>query len=310
MLKHKALRLQIAEAAALAILFGTSAFAESRHLNGTRGGGSGHSFSHGSGFSRPSFGRSGGMAPRFESRNFGSRSFGSRSFGSRSFGSRSFGSRSESRSFGSRSFGSRGSAPRAPRSVAPAWHGGRSWGGNRGGAPFRGFNSGSRFFGRGRIDRFAACPGGYHVWLGGWGYPFFVPYRFWNPFRFRIGLFVGFNAFYDPLGYYNVYDPWYYPYPPPAVVVAPRPYYRDGGDYDDGNQYGSSVVRGTVQSVDERRDTMWINDETTHRVVEVLMPPDRQLNGVRAGDYVEVSGDWKGDGVFDAHALDRYEPRR
>jgi hypothetical protein len=152
--------------------------------------------------------------------------------------------------------------------------------------------------------------GGYHVFLGGWGYPFFVPYRFWDPFRFRIGLFVGFNAFYDPLGYYNVYDPWYYPYPPPTVVVAPRPYDRDGGYYDDGNQYGSSVVRGTVQSVDEPRDTMWVNDEATHKVVEVLMPPDRQLNGVRAGDYVEVSGDWKGDGVFDAHALDRYEPRR
>src|SRR5690348_1949328 len=73
MLKRKALRLQIAGAAALAMLFGTSAFAESRHLNGTRGGSSGHSFSHGSGFSRPSFGRSGGGAPRFESRNFGSR---------------------------------------------------------------------------------------------------------------------------------------------------------------------------------------------------------------------------------------------
>ena len=146
------------------------------------------------------------------------------------------------------------------------------------------------------------------MWLGGWGYPFFVPYRFWNPFRFRLGLFIGFNAFYDPLGYYSVYDPWYYPYPPPAVVVE-RPVYRDDGAYNGGGEYGASVVRGTVQSVDERRDTMWVNDDSSHRVVTVLMPPDRTLNGVRSGDYVEISGDWKNDGVFDGRAVDRFEPR-
>ena len=149
------------------------------------------------------------------------------------------------------------------------------------------------------------------MWLGGWGYPFFVPYRFWDPFRFRLGLFVGFNAFYDPLGYYNVYDPYYYgAYPPPTVVVDPRPAYGDSGSYDNGGAYGGTVVRGTVERVDLPRDTMWVNDEATHKVITVLMPPDRQLNGVAAGDYVEVSGDWKSDGVFDAHALDRYEPRR
>ena len=321
MLKSKALTLQVAGAAALAMLFGTSVFAESRHLNGTRGGGGGSSHSSsgrsfgdrsfgGRSFGDRSFGgRSFGQAPRFESRNFSGRSGGSRGFsGPRSGGSRDFsGPRSGgSRGFsGPRSGGSRG----VPRSVAPAWRGGsygRSYGGRN--APFRGYNSGSRFYGRGRIDRIVPWNGGYRIWLGGWGYPFFVPYSFWDPFRFRIGLFCGFNAFYDPLGYYSVYDPYYYSYPPPAVVVAPPPVYRDGDYRDDG--YGASVVRGTVQSVDLPRDTMWVNDEATHKVITVLMPPDRQLNSVRAGDYVEVSGDWKDDGVFDAHALDRYEPRR
>jgi hypothetical protein len=191
--------------------------------------------------------------------------------------------------------------------VSPAWHGGRGGSFGHGVAPFRGFNSGQRFFGRGRIDRIVPFHGGFRVWLGGWGYPFFVPYRFWNPWRFRVGLFVGFNCFYDPLGYYSVYDPYYYPYPPPAVY-GPQ-VYRDGGDYRDNSAYGGTVVRGTVQSVDLPRDTMWVNDEVTHRVITVLMPPDRQLNTVRVGDYVEVSGDWQSDGVFDAHALDRYEPR-
>src|SRR5438105_9908382 len=160
MLKHKALRLQIAGAATVAMLFGTSAFAESRHHNGTRGGGSSssHSSSRGGGgsSSHSFFGRGGGSsAPRFESRSFGSRSSGSRSFGSRSSGSRSFGSRGS-----------------APRSVSPSWRGGRSSGGRsfggRSGGSFRGFNSGSRFFGRGRIDRIVPFNGGYRLWLGGW----------------------------------------------------------------------------------------------------------------------------------------------
>src|SRR5256885_12216691 len=298
MLRNKALRLHIAGAAVFALLFGTSAFAESRHHSGTRGGSSpshsspSHSWSRGSGSSSHSFfgGHSrGGSAPRFDSRSFGSRGSSGRSF--------------SGRSSGSRGFGSRGSAPQR---IAPAWRGGRggSFGGRGFGhnTPFRGYNSGSHFFGRGRVDRIVPYHGGYHIYLGGWGYPFFVPYRYWNPFHFRVGLFIGLNAFYDPLGYYNVYDPWYYPYPPPAVVVE-RPGYRAAGAYSDGNEYGSTVVRGTVQTVDLPRDTMWVNDETSHKVITVLMPPDRQLNGVRAGDYVEVSGDWKSDGVFDAHAL-------
>src|SRR5947207_674610 len=65
MQKSKALTLQVAGTFALAMLVGASAFAESRHLGGTRGGGSSRgsggfsrgsgSFSHGSGsFSRGS----------------------------------------------------------------------------------------------------------------------------------------------------------------------------------------------------------------------------------------------------------------
>jgi hypothetical protein len=288
MLRSKVLRLQIAGLAVLAMLVASSAFAESRHLGGTRGGG-GHSWSGG-------HSSSGGHS---WSRSTPGRTSPSRGWSS---GSRSW---APSRGSSGRTWGPRSSAPRG---VAPAWRGGSYRGGSyyRGGVPFHGYNSGARFFGRGRITRFVPYRGGYNVWLSGWGYPFFVPYRFWDPFRFRIGLFVGFNAFYDPLGYYNVYDPWYYPYPPPTVVVQ-QPAYGDGG-YDNRYEYGSSVVRGTVQSADESRDTMWVNDETSHKVVTVLMPPDRALNGVRAGDYVEVSGEWKSDGVFDGHALDRYDP--
>src|SRR5437667_10853145 len=97
MLRNKALRLQIAGAAAFALLFGTSAFAESRHHSGTRGGSSSsHSgSSRGSGSSHSFFGghSRGSSAPRFDSRSFGSRGSSGRSFSGRSSGSRGFGSR-------------------------------------------------------------------------------------------------------------------------------------------------------------------------------------------------------------------------
>jgi len=324
MLKSKDLSLQIAGSVALAMLVGTSAFAESRHLGGTRGGG----------FSHSSPGRMGGGAPRFDSRGFSGRSFGSRGsaaprFESRGFSGRSFGSRGsaaprfESRSFSGRSFGSRGSAaPRfgsrgsspAPRfgsrgSAAPRFgsRGSSNYGRN---VPFHGYNSGSRFYGRGRIDRVVPYHGGYRVWLGGWGYPFFVPYRFYDPFRFRIGLFVGFNAFYDPLGYYSVYGwpgyyPGYYPYAyPPAAYVGT---YRDG-NYDG---YNDSVVRGVVESIDLHTGLVVLNDEASRRSVTAILPPrDRRVDEIRVGDYIELSGGWTHSGQFDADTLDRFEPRR
>ena len=311
MLKSKDLSLQIAGSVAFAMLVGTSAFAETRHLGGTRGGG----------FSHSSPGRMSVRAPRFESRGFSGRSFGSRGsaaprFESRSFSGRSSGSRgSASPRFGSRGnspaprFGSRGSsAPRFGSRGTPAPRYGSRGSSNYGrSAPFRGYNSGSRFYGRGRIDRIAPYRGGYRVWLGGWGYPFFVPYRFYDPFRFRLGLFVGFNAFYDPLGYYSVYGwPGYYPYayPPPAYVGT----YRDR-NYD--SYSDSSVVRGVVESIDLHTGLVVINDEDSRRSVTAILPPrDRRVDDIRVGDYIELSGGWTHSGQFDADTLDRFESRR
>src|SRR5581483_6821421 len=67
MLRSKGLRLQIA---VLAILVATSAFAESRHLGGTRGS-SGHSWSgHSSSSSHSFFGRSGSSRSYAPSRSY------------------------------------------------------------------------------------------------------------------------------------------------------------------------------------------------------------------------------------------------
>jgi hypothetical protein len=280
MQKSKALTLQIAGTFALATLVGTSAFAESRHLGGTHGGG----FSRGGNFSRGFAGSRGTVSrPSFSS-------------GFR----RSEPSFSRNWSRGGGSFGR--SAPFHGRSTP---RGGSSYygrgGSYRGGGNF--YNNGSRFYGRGRIVRVAPYHGGYHVWLGGWGYPFYVPYRYYDPFRFRLGLFVGFNAFYDPLGYYSVYGWPGYAYPP---VYSGSSYYRNDDNYDE------SVVRGTVESIDLHNGTVVISDDSaSRRTVTALLPPrDNRVDEIRVGDYVEFSGGWTRRGQFDADRMDRFESRR
>jgi hypothetical protein len=162
------------------------------------------------------------------------------------------------------------------------------------------------------VERIVPYRGGYHVYLGGWGYPFFVPYRFWDPFRFRIGLFVGFNAFYDPLGYYSVYGwPGYAPYPYPyAYPPAPSAYVAPRYDGYDRNQ---SSVRGTVESIDLHSGIVIIIEDGSNRRTTALLPPrDRRVDDIRVGDYIELSGSWvRGRNYeFDADSLDRLDPGR
>jgi hypothetical protein len=303
MQKSKALTLQVAGTFALAMLVGTSAFAESRHLGGTRSGGSSRGsggFSRGSGsFSRGS----GGF-----SRGSGNSSRGSGSFSRGSINRERFApgfSRSAPRQSYNRGYS-------APRSYNRGYSAPRSYRGSnygRGTPSYRGgnyYNNGSRFFGRGRIERVVPYRGGYRVFLGGWGYPFFVPYRYYDPFRFRIGLFVGFNAFYDPLGYYSVYG-WPGYYPPPVYASGPT-VYRDGSNYDDGAE-----VRGIVENIDLHSGTAIVIEDQSNRRTTVLLPPrDRRVDDIRVGDYVELSGSWvRGRSYeFDADALDRLDPKR
>ena len=306
MQKSKALTLQVAGTFALAMLVGASAFAESRHLGGTRSGGSSHSsgsfsrgsgsFSHGSG----TFSRGSGNSGRSYSRGSGSSySRGSGSNYSRGSGNRTPGYSRSTPSYNNRGYSSGRSYRSAPRGGYNYGRGSSYHGGNF-------YNNGSRFFGRGRVERVVPYHGGYRVYLGGWGYPFFVPYRFYDPFRFRIGLFVGFNAFYDPLGYYSVYGwPGYYPTP---VYAAGTTVYRDAANYDNGAE-----LRGVVESIDLHSGTVLVIEDQSNRRTTALLPPrDRRVDEIRVGDYVELSGSWvRGRNYeFDADALDRLDPKR
>ena len=100
----------------------------------------------------------------------------------------------------------------------------------------------------------------------------------WRADRFRIGVSINLGGYYNPGGYYDYYD-----------------------GYDRG--YSRGDLRGTVESVDYRRDTFVVRNDATGSFVTVAMR-DRGRNDVRQGDYVELSGDWTRSGIFQAYDVD------
>jgi hypothetical protein len=144
----------------------------------------------------------------------------------------------------------------------------------------------------GRVHRVYPYGGGYRVWLTGCQYPFYIPSAYYHRDRFRIGLTIALGGFYNSRGYYDYYD-----------------------DYDRDRYYDVSTsrgeLRGIVESVDYRRETFVVRNEATGSFVTVAHN-DRGRDPVRAGDYVELGGDWNRSGVFDAYRVEivDYDSRR
>lgn len=136
----------------------------------------------------------------------------------------------------------------------------------------------------GRVSRVSPYRGGYHVWVAGARYPFFVPHRYYNRNRFRIGIVIGLGGYYNPLGYYDYYDDRYY----------------DRGSYNTRSTRGE--MSGTVESVDYRRYTFVMRNDATGSFV-TIHSRDRNVD-VRPGDYVEVRGNWRRTGLFEAYDVD------
>ncbi|MGZ8833476.1 MAG: hypothetical protein ACXW19_09830 [Thermoanaerobaculia bacterium] len=297
MQNKKKLSLKIAGTLALATLVGTSAFAEGRHQQRTERGPGGR-------IERGNISRSNGS---FEHRGNTSRNNSQRSF------QRSE-ARGNDRRFESRQRSERGNIQRddarlreSQRSDSRGRNDGRinrndgrndrfsnnrgSWQPNSRVAPSRG----QRFDGHGRVQRFVRERNGYRVWIGG-GYPIFVPFSYWRLHPLRIGLNIRFGGYWDPLGYWSVYD------------YSPYDGYGYGSRYND--VYTSGEIRGVVESVDFRRGTLVINDDISRQFVTVTLPRDRRVESIRPGDYVDFSGDWTRRGVFNAYRLERLEEGR
>lgn len=135
------------------------------------------------------------------------------------------------------------------------------------------------FHHRGPVTRYQRHGHGYHVWLGGARYPFFVPHSHWHRDRFRVGLVINLGGYYNRGGYYDYYDGYSYR----------------------GQSRGD--LRGVVESVDYSRGTFVVRNDASGSFVTVIAR-DRRARDVRPGDYVEVSGSWSRNGLFSAYDVD------
>src|SRR3954466_982700 len=124
-------------------------------------------------------------------------------------------------------------------------------------------------FVQGRINRYVHERGGYRIWVDGGRYPVWIPEARISLFpHLRVGLSIRIGGYYDPLGYLEAYD-----------------YYNDG--YYGGGAYSSRLLRGVVETVDYRRDTMVVRDDVSGSFVTTLIR-DRRLETLRPRSYTEM----------------------
>jgi hypothetical protein len=288
-------------AVTVAALFGTSAFAEDRHRNGTRGGEARASRQQDGGSGRVNRAPSSEARAQAQESRAGSGTWRDRNVQQRDAQPQREAQRNErredsrDRSTASRNDSyNRGSRNDSGNRNDSYNRGSRNDSYNRGGS-----NDRNRSYGRndsyrnggyrgtpsyyhGRVSRYDRYNGGYRVWIVGAPYPFFIPEARFRLFpRFGIGIDIRLGGYYNSLGYYDYYDG-------PAGVYS-----------------SSGYLRGTVESVDYRRGTFVLrNEETGSFVTAVMSGGDRRWDNLRSGDYVEISGDWTRTGVFQAYRID------
>jgi hypothetical protein len=313
--KNKHLATLSAAAMAVATLVGTSAFADSRPANETRGGrvmvsrdrsagrtGASHgnnssnapstrqaaserqNADHGSARTFDRSGNGGSFDRNRDTRSNESSRVEARTFNRDSAGTRSFdrNQRNDNRSFdrntrsGNDSLHDRGRSNDSRRDSS--WRGdNRSHGDNRSFSQRNGtFGNREHFSFHGRVSNIVHFGSGYRIWIGGAPYPFFVSDSYYRRNRFRIGVNIALGGYYNPLGYYDY----------------------DDGYYND-STYSNGALRGVVESVDYRRDTFVVRNEATGSFVTVASRS--RYDNVRPGDYVEITGDWTRSGFFEAY---------
>jgi len=83
------------------------------------------------------------------------------------------------------------------------------------------------------------------------------------------------------------------------AVGVPVPYqYAPVAVYDNG------FVRGVVERVDYRDGTMVVRDDASGRLITADVG-GYGLGNLRSGDYVQLTGQWIGGGIFDVTSINR-----
>lgn len=92
--------------------------------------------------------------------------------------------------------------------------------------------------------------------------------------------------------------------------------YNEGYGYNNGNRGGvrnDVLLRGVVDRVDFRSATVWVRDNASRRIVEVDMRGERRgrinINDLRRGDRVDITGDWTRSGLFIANRIESVRAR-
>lgn len=169
----------------------------------------------------------------------------------------------------------------------------------------------------GRVRRMEHGTGGYRVWLDNSDHCFWIPDARFLLFPLRLGISVSFGGFWNPSGYYNVYD--YGPYGGGSYGGG---YYGSGyyssGYYSSGyygSGYGgsyssSSTLQGYVDRFDPTAGTFVLRDDSSGRDATVLMSGgDPQFRYLQPGDWVALSGVWTLSGFFEAYRIDNLAQR-
>jgi hypothetical protein len=74
-----------------------------------------------------------------------------------------------------------------------------------------------------------------------------------------------------------------------------------------GYAYGNGYVNGVIDRIDYRGNTLVVRDQATGRLITAEMTAGGRSNvrNLRPGDYVQMSGQWIGGGVFDVAQINR-----
>lgn len=320
--KPSKLAAELAGTLIVASLLGTSAFAESRHHDGTQSarqqgsdrqqsqGRDSRTYSRGGSQSTQNYDRqrsggsnrgsaSQGVQPQYQQRydrsngrQFSQRQFNNQQptyrqqqqayrggYSQRSIGydqnSRAYSQNSRAYSQNSRGY-TQNSRGYTQNTNGQSWRGSSS----RYSYPSRDGRSGAIM--EGRISRLNHERGGYRVWLDRGGYSYWVPEARFGLWPLRVGLSIRFGGWWNPLGYYDVYD------------MGPN-----GGPF-----YTSGDLRGVVENVDYRTGMVVLRDDVSGTFVTALLRGgDPRLGDLRPGDYVDLAGSWGRNGYFEAYQL-------
>jgi hypothetical protein len=165
----------------------------------------------------------------------------------------------------------------------------------------------------GHVQRLERGDGGYRVWLDRGDHCFWVPDARFLLWPLRIGISVSFGGFWNPAGYYNVYDygPTFSPYYGSSYYGSS--YYGSsyyGGSYYDrsyggGSYDSSSFLQGYVDRFDDASGTFVVRDDGSGRYATVLIRSrDPQFDYLQPGDWVTLAGVWTRDGYFEAYRIE------